>query len=61
MFVSLMAIFKPFSYYYLAQGYIAQEKFDLARAALNAELALPDLQAPIRQQAEAMSHGLPAQ
>ena len=52
MFVSLAKIFVPFSYYYLAQGYIAQGKFDLARAALSDELALPDLQAPVRQQAQ---------
>ncbi len=49
----------PVAYQYLAQGYIAQGQFDLARATLNSLLALPDLQAPIRQKAEEMLRGLP--
>ena len=61
MFVTLMTLFKPFAYGYLAQGYIAQGKFELARAALDAELALPDLQAPVRAQAQALLKDLPAQ
>ncbi len=61
MFGTLMKIFKPFSYYYLAQGYLAQGKFGLARAALDAELALPELQAPVRKQAEELRNTLPAQ
>ena len=61
MFVTLMQTFKPFSHYYLAQGYLAQGKFGLARAALDAELALPDLPAPVRAQAEELRKTLPGQ
>lgn len=57
--MQILPLIKPGAYVGIANGYIAQKKFDLARETLNRMLEMPNLLAPFRMNAEALLRKLP--
>lgn len=57
--MQMLPLVKPGAYIGIANGYIAQKKFDKARETVNRMLETPNLLAPFRMSAEALLKKLP--
>lgn len=57
--MQILPLIKPGAYIGIANGYIAQKKFDSARETLNRMLEMPNLLPPFRQSAETLLKKLP--